>query len=173
MCPSAPRVCSEPGGQKPVLSLSLDLIYWGVFHSWDEVDKPIKTEISSDKQPQWHYLWLFFAWRDHGNMSPYPGRRVNASYKRIVLCGGTQFRTRVPEYQDNSAIRYYTECPNHSAMSKTDWYYSLMVLHTRHNSKTTLGRDESSRVFLHLALAYWHYFCLGETWERLRALVAG
>ena len=25
MCPSAPRVCSEPGGQKPVLSLSLDL----------------------------------------------------------------------------------------------------------------------------------------------------
>ena len=25
-CPSAPRVCSEPGGQKPVLSLSLDLI---------------------------------------------------------------------------------------------------------------------------------------------------
>ena len=26
MCPSAPMVCSEPGGQKPVLSLSLDLI---------------------------------------------------------------------------------------------------------------------------------------------------
>ena len=25
MCPSAPRICSEPGGQKPVLSLSLDL----------------------------------------------------------------------------------------------------------------------------------------------------
>ena len=26
MCPSAPRVCSEPGGERPVLSLSLDLI---------------------------------------------------------------------------------------------------------------------------------------------------
>ena len=26
MCPSAPRVCSEPGGQRPVLSLSLNLI---------------------------------------------------------------------------------------------------------------------------------------------------
>ena len=26
MCPSAPRVCSEPGGQRPELSLSLDLI---------------------------------------------------------------------------------------------------------------------------------------------------
>ena len=26
MCPSAPRVCSEPGGQKPILSLSLDRI---------------------------------------------------------------------------------------------------------------------------------------------------
>ena len=27
MCPSAPRVCSEPGGQRPVLSLSLYLIH--------------------------------------------------------------------------------------------------------------------------------------------------
>ena len=27
MCLSAPRVCSEPGGQTPVLSLSLDLIH--------------------------------------------------------------------------------------------------------------------------------------------------
>ena len=27
MCPSAPRVCSEPGGQEPALSLSLDRIY--------------------------------------------------------------------------------------------------------------------------------------------------
>ena len=27
MCPSAPRVCREPGGQKPVLSLSLDLTH--------------------------------------------------------------------------------------------------------------------------------------------------
>ena len=27
MCPSVPRVCSEPGAQKPVLSLSLDLIH--------------------------------------------------------------------------------------------------------------------------------------------------
>ena len=26
MCPSAPRVCSEPSGQKPVLSLSMELI---------------------------------------------------------------------------------------------------------------------------------------------------
>ena len=26
MCPSAPRVCSDPGGQKPVLSMSLDRI---------------------------------------------------------------------------------------------------------------------------------------------------
>ena len=30
MCPSAPRVCSEPGGQRPVLSLSLDLIGQGL-----------------------------------------------------------------------------------------------------------------------------------------------
>ena len=30
MCPSAPRVCNEPGGQKPVLSLSLDRIVQSV-----------------------------------------------------------------------------------------------------------------------------------------------
>ena len=35
MCPSAPRVCSEPGGQKLVLSLSLDRIAW----KWDEFIK--------------------------------------------------------------------------------------------------------------------------------------
>ena len=32
MCPSAPRLCSEPGGQKPILSLSLDRIQiWSKF----------------------------------------------------------------------------------------------------------------------------------------------
>ena len=35
MCPSAPRVCSEPGGQRLVLSLSLDLI-----------GKPKKTKVA-------------------------------------------------------------------------------------------------------------------------------
>ena len=38
MCPSAPRVCSEPGGQKPVLSLSLDRIGGpinGMGDQWD------------------------------------------------------------------------------------------------------------------------------------------
>ena len=34
MCPSAPRVCSEPGGQKPVLSLSLDRIWWSGTHRY-------------------------------------------------------------------------------------------------------------------------------------------
>ena len=34
MCPSAPRVCSEPGGQKPVLALSLDLISQHWFRWW-------------------------------------------------------------------------------------------------------------------------------------------
>ena len=33
MCLSAPRVCSEPGGQKPVLSLSLDLIVFEIFRN--------------------------------------------------------------------------------------------------------------------------------------------
>ena len=33
MCPSAPRVCSETGGQKPVLSLLLDLIDWCQQHN--------------------------------------------------------------------------------------------------------------------------------------------
>ena len=38
MCPFAPRVCSELGGQKPVLSLSLDRIrkrchWWQIWHN--------------------------------------------------------------------------------------------------------------------------------------------
>ena len=36
MCPSAPRVCSEPGGQKPVLSLLLDLVRW--LSMWSDID---------------------------------------------------------------------------------------------------------------------------------------
>ena len=35
MCPSAPRVCSEPGGQKPVLSLSLDRITKSLHQMWN------------------------------------------------------------------------------------------------------------------------------------------
>ena len=42
MCPSAPRVCSEPGGQKPVLSLSLD-----------RIDQSIKSVKSIN------HFWLF------------------------------------------------------------------------------------------------------------------
>ena len=42
MRPSAPRVCSEPGGQKPVLSLSLDLQYCCLFlSSMKSLQKPM------------------------------------------------------------------------------------------------------------------------------------
>ena len=49
MCPSAPRVCSEPGGQKPVLSLSLDLIVYTVC-----------------------FLFCFVVVRQYRPLSPYP-----------------------------------------------------------------------------------------------------
>ena len=39
MSPSAHRVCSEPGGQKPVLSLSLDLIHWRIYVALGEMSK--------------------------------------------------------------------------------------------------------------------------------------
>ena len=42
MCPSAPRVCSEPGGQKPELSLSLDLI--GSHLSREPTTSPVLTK---------------------------------------------------------------------------------------------------------------------------------
>ena len=41
MCPSAPRVCSEPGGQRPVLSLSLDLI-----HRWITSEFPAQRPVT-------------------------------------------------------------------------------------------------------------------------------
>ena len=38
MCPSAPRVCSEPGGQKPVPSLSLDrILTWCQMESDEQI----------------------------------------------------------------------------------------------------------------------------------------
>ena len=44
MCPSAPRVCSEPGGQKPVLSLSLDRIR-GHVYSIATTDWPVDNRL--------------------------------------------------------------------------------------------------------------------------------
>ena len=53
MCPSASRVCSEPGGQKPVLSLSLDLIA-SDFREINEI---------SEKNPKCDLIMIFvFAW---------------------------------------------------------------------------------------------------------------
>ena len=46
MCPSAPRVCSEAGGQKPVLSLSLDCI---------------QTEVAIQKRSIWVKIVEFLA----------------------------------------------------------------------------------------------------------------
>ena len=60
MCPSAHKVCSEPGGQKPVLSLSLDRIrdcvtecakgHW-VFELVDQYLMPVKPWITN----KWSY----------------------------------------------------------------------------------------------------------------------
>ena len=57
MCPSAPRVCSEPGGQRPVLSLSLDLIGGDLSHRQAKkaqnkanVDFKIKFDLVSQGQ---------------------------------------------------------------------------------------------------------------------------
>ena len=47
MCPSAPRVCSEPGGQKPVLSLSLDRI--------DNTKSPLVQELASCRLDDNHW----------------------------------------------------------------------------------------------------------------------
>ena len=47
MCPSAPRVCSEPGGQKPVLSLSLDLIDSRLVLQLPTGDAPTTSEWST------------------------------------------------------------------------------------------------------------------------------
>ena len=53
MCPSAPRVCNEPGGQKPVLSLSLDLIT-----ASDGADMTAQMEANSMQQQAQDVYWL-------------------------------------------------------------------------------------------------------------------
>ena len=42
------------------------------------------------------------------------GNRVNTNYELITSCTGSQFQTRAPESQGNSAAHYYGKCPNHS-----------------------------------------------------------
>ena len=44
MCSSAPRVCSEPGGQKPVLSMSLDRIITVQTLLWFITRDPLRPE---------------------------------------------------------------------------------------------------------------------------------
>ena len=57
MCPSAPRVCSEPGGQKPVLSLSLDRILSAKIkkheNSFSELAKSDETHPWSSQVNYW------------------------------------------------------------------------------------------------------------------------
>ena len=58
MCPSAPRVCSEPGGQKPVLSLSLDLIgpvtNLANFRSVHFTNPYLSIIMDKPQQSRWH-----------------------------------------------------------------------------------------------------------------------
>ena len=44
---------------------------------------------------------------------------------------------------------------------------SRMVPHTRHNNKPTLSRNHSPLGCLHLALAYWYYFCMEDTLDHV------
>ena len=66
MCPSAPRVCSEPGGQKPVLSLSLDRITYMtdiVIYPWPD----IRTYQDQLAAPQWAVAqWVVAQWAAAG-----------------------------------------------------------------------------------------------------------
>ena len=66
MCQSAPRVCSEPGGQKPELSLSLDLIdQIQTFIIWNAHFRDARdgiwssAQICSTDEPelQWPFIW--------------------------------------------------------------------------------------------------------------------
>ena len=67
MCPSAPRVCSEPGGQKLVLPLSPDLIgavshyvmiwYWAILvcHWGNHIITPVQLKQQLSKQNDTDY----------------------------------------------------------------------------------------------------------------------
>ena len=75
MCPSAPRVCSEPGGQKPVLSLSLErisnipvLFYIMAWHRPGDrpLSEPMIVRLPTHvciTRSQWVNRWEWLAWR--------------------------------------------------------------------------------------------------------------
>ena len=64
-------------------------------------------------------IFYFLYEKKHEDTSPCTGSRVTANYERIAACAGTMFRSRASESQGNSATRYYAECPNHSAKTRS------------------------------------------------------
>ena len=81
MCPSAPRVCSEPGGQKPVLSLSLDFIHWiqelsrGWRYSWTSADRRCSN-----------YIWVINKFIAYWNATYIGGLTVYLHGITVMIC---------------------------------------------------------------------------------------
>ena len=85
MCPSAPRACSEPGGQKLELSLSLDLIHRPVTRSID-----VFFDLRPNKRPskQWWGWWFETLsnplWRHYNAPDIFPKHKFPMSLRHGV-----------------------------------------------------------------------------------------
>ena len=97
------------------------------------------------------------------------GSKVNTSYRWIAYFAGTQFWTRAPVSQGNSATRCYANSkvtrprPTCLKWIGTNW----MISHTQHNSEPTQSRNDSPLGCLHLALAFRYNYCMEESWEHV------
>ena len=92
MCPSAPRVCSEPGGQMPVLSLSLDLIGGSELFG-----QRVIVNLGSLSRRAWHcttiFIHLFILFFSF--MGPFHGQWGLASIFVMCCVQGTEGCARV------------------------------------------------------------------------------
>ena len=99
----------------------------------------------------------YLLWRRHENMSPCPGSRVSANYKRIASCSEAWSRnhdTRILE--THSATQSGSQHANHSAMTHP-WRNGSAPAGRKNTEPTTSSqseRDVSLRGCLHLALTY-------------------
>ena len=92
-------------------------------------------------------------WTKRENMSPCTGSMVNTGYERIASYSVSQFRTRSPESNDNSATHYCAECTNHSATSSSEKQVPVI-----YQTSVTTASWLWTGTILHWAAYPWRWF---------------
>ena len=123
MCPSAPRVCSEPGGQKPVLSLSMDRIH--------------RAPVNSPHKGQWRGALmssLICVW-----INGWVNNREAGDLRRYRAHLDVTVKSRCTGCQENNLLHFMSSADSSAT--------SIMValLYVRHTKRLVHKRDPVSQ----------------------------